>query len=68
MDLNQLHHAHQVAMIGQSHAASHARRLAYADTIAILARRIRRSRKAGGAAVCAAPFVTGDPIPAYWNR
>jgi hypothetical protein len=68
MDLNQLLHAHQLAMVGQARAPDRARRAAYCDAISLLACRIRRARKAGGVDVLSAVFVTGEPIVVYHDR
>jgi hypothetical protein len=68
MDLNQLLHAHQMAVMGQAQTPDRARRAAYDDAIALLAGRIRKRRREGGADVRAGRFVTGEKIPAYRDR
>lgn len=68
MDMNQLLHAHQIAVFGKSRTTASAPRAAYRDTITLLAGRIRDLREDGGADVSAARFVIGDraacaPLP-----
>ena len=48
MDMNQLLHAHQIALIGKARTTAHGPRAAYRDTIALLAGRIRDLRADGG--------------------
>jgi hypothetical protein len=68
MDLNQLLHAHQIAMVGEARAETRAHRAAYGDTIAALAERIRDLRDESGADVDAGPFIEGEPIAEYRDR
>ncbi|WP_273678473.1 hypothetical protein [Erythrobacter fulvus] len=68
MDLNQLLHAHQIALVGESRARTRRNRAAYGDAVAVLACRIRHERDAGGADIGAARFVVGEPIAAYRDR
>ena len=60
MDMNQLLHAHQIAVFGKARTTASAPRAAYRDTIVLLAGRIRDLREDGGADVNAARFVIGD--------
>lgn len=62
MDMNQLLHAHQIAVIGKARTTAHGPRAAYRDTIALLAGRIRDLCADGGAEVGTARFVVGDPV------
>lgn len=68
MDLNQLLHAHQLAKTGHARAPDRASRAAYADTLTILATRIRSLREDSGADVSAARFVVGEPVADYQDR
>ena len=68
MDMNQLLHAHQIAVIGKARTTASAPRAAYRDTIALLAGRIRDLRADGGAAIGPARFVVGDPPAAEPHR
>ena len=68
MDLNQLLHAHQIAKVGHARAATRAERDGHADTLTLLATRIRTIREDGGADVEVAPFVVGEPEADYFER
>ena len=60
MDMNQLLHAHQIALIGKARTTLKAPRAAYGDTIALL--------EDGGVDVGAGRFVTGEPVAEYVAR
>ena len=60
MDMNQLLHAHQIAVIGKARTTARGPRAAYRDSIALLAGRIRDLREDGGADVSAARVIVGD--------
>jgi hypothetical protein len=68
MDMNQLLHAHQIALIGKARTTLKAPCAAYGDTIALLAGRIQALREDGGADVGAGRFVTGEPVAEYLAR
>ncbi|WP_086607199.1 hypothetical protein [Erythrobacter donghaensis] len=68
MDLNQLLHAHQIALVGESRATTRAGRDAFGDAITLLAARIRHTRTIAGADVTAARFVVGEPVEHYRDR
>lgn len=68
MDMNQLLSAHQIAKVELARAATRAERDSHADTLTLLATRIRSLREDGGADVAAAPFVAGEPIAEYRDR
>ena len=68
MDLNQLLHAHQIAKVDHARAGTRAERDGHADTLMLLATRIRTIREDGGADVEVAPFVVGEPEADYFER
>ena len=68
MDLNQLLHDHQIAKARHASAGTRAERDGHADTLTLLATRIRSLREDGGADVEIAPFVAGEPEADYFER
>jgi hypothetical protein len=68
MDMNQLLHAHQIAVIGEAAADTCDSRAVFEDKVVLLAARIRDLRIQGGADTSAATFITGDAIPACLDR
>lgn len=68
MDLNQLLHAHQIAKVSHARAATPTERDGHADTLTLLATRIRTLREDGGADVGSVPFVAGEQVADYRGR
>lgn len=69
MDLNQLLHAHQLAVMSEARAVTRVETSVHAEHVTALAMRIRTLRAGAGADVSAEPpFVQGEPIVDYFAR